>query len=71
MPAETGLKSVTLVGDSAMVMDALSIAVFVLGMERGNLLLPRFNAQAVYIDENDCVFVSSELKDLFSLSDKH
>jgi hypothetical protein len=31
----------------------------------------RFNAQAVYIDENDCVFVSSELKDLFSLSDKH
>ena len=70
-PAETGLKSVTLIGDLAMEMDALSTAVFVLGMERGNLLLPRFKAQAVYIDENDCVFVSSELKDLFSLSDEH
>jgi thiamine biosynthesis lipoprotein len=49
-------------------MDALTTAVFVLGMEKGARLLQRLNAQAVFIDTDRNVYVTKGLKEKFTLS---
>lgn len=57
-PSESGLVSVTVVGDCALEMDALSTAVFILGMKKGSRLIKKLNAQAVFIDDNRNVFTT-------------
>ncbi len=65
-PAESGLVSVTIVAQSAMIADALSTAVLVAGMEKGLGFLFRFpETEAVLVDENLSVFVTAGLKDSF------
>jgi FAD:protein FMN transferase len=65
-PAESGLVSVTVVHDSAMMADALSTAIFVSGMEKGSKLLDQIpSAQAVLVDESLAVHVTRGLKDCF------
>lgn len=65
-PAETGLLSVTVVHESAMMADALSTAIFVSGMEKGLKLLEKIPpAQAVLVDESLGVHVTKGLKDCF------
>jgi thiamine biosynthesis lipoprotein len=67
-PASAGLLSVTAVGACSMDMDALTTAVFVLGIEKGTRLLQRLNAQAVFIDTDRNVYVTKGLKEKFTLS---
>ena len=65
-PAESGLISVTVVHTSAMLADALSTAIFVLGPEKGLALLSRFPpAQAVLVDADMAVQVTKGLRDCF------
>ena len=66
-PAQSGLLGVTLIGESAMELDALSTAVFILGMERGLRLLEPRGIQAVFITEALDVFTTPALKDEFSI----
>lgn len=65
-PAESGLVCVTVVHESAMMADALSTAIFVSGMEKGLILLLKVpSAQAVLVDQDLHVHVTSGLKDCF------
>jgi len=67
-PAATGLLGVTAVGSCSMDMDALTTAVFVLGIEKGAQLLQCIGAQAVFIDIDRNVYVTEGLREKFSLS---
>jgi FAD:protein FMN transferase len=71
-PSEAGLKSITLIGDSALMLDAMTTAIFVMGIQKGLSLLTDNTIQSVIIDSDDNVFVSQGLKDTFILANcKH
>lgn len=68
-PAESGLVSVTVVADSAMTADALSTAVFVVGIERGLLLIEKYpQTEAVMVDGKLQVYVTHGLRKCFQVS---
>lgn len=67
MPSDTDLCSVTVIGQSAMVMDAITTAIFILGIEKGNQLLLNYNVQAIYVTNTFDVYMSPGLQDEFSL----
>ena len=66
-PARVGLRSVTLIGESALSLDALSTAVFVLGAEAGLSLLREFDAEAVFVSDRLDVFCGNGLRGNFTL----
>ncbi len=69
-PASSGLESVSLIGPSALELDALTTAVFVLGAEQSHQLVEKFNLQAVYITTDNQVYVTAGLKDTLTLLQK-
>jgi thiamine biosynthesis lipoprotein len=69
-PAWNNLAGITLVGDSAMELDALTTAVFVLGIEAGNKLMQKMNLEGVFICETGEVLVTKGLKTKFMLLPK-
>lgn len=65
-PADSGLISVTVVADSAMIADALSTAVFVAGPEKGLALMERYQGtELVMVDAELRVFVTRGLRKYF------
>ena len=66
MPASSGLASVTLMGESAMEMDALATAVFILGVEKGYPLLKSFVTESIFVSNDQEVFLSPGLKEGFA-----
>ncbi|MBE6785771.1 MAG: FAD:protein FMN transferase [Ruminococcaceae bacterium] len=50
-PASSGLISVTVICDSGFLSDALSTACFILGREKSLELLEKYNASAIFVDE--------------------
>ncbi len=64
-PSESGILSVTLIGSSALMLDALSTAFFVLGMQKGLALAARWGAECIIVDKERNVFVSESLKDKY------
>ena len=69
-PAQSGLLSVTVVCECSTLADALSTAVFVLGIESGLKLLKNYNAEAVFALENGQIYVTGGLKIDLSMSQK-
>ena len=70
-PAQSGLMSVTVVADSSMEADALSTAMFVLGLEKGLELLKEYGqAEAIFITTDKEVYVTEGLKNKFQLRDE-
>lgn len=62
-PAQNNLYSVTIISPSAITADALSTLCFLLGIEKGMELLEDFeNTEAVFIDENNQLHLTSGLK---------
>lgn len=66
-PAQSGLMSVTIVGENGMLCDALSTAVFILGEEKGLELVQAYDVEAVLVDKNRQVTVTQGLQDSFTL----
>lgn len=70
-PAESGLVSVTVVADSAMIADALSTVVFVAGMERGLSFIEQYQkTEAVLVNEKLIAYVTRGLRKCFKASDR-
>lgn len=62
-PAETDLKSVTVVAPESMVADAFSTPLFIMGMEKGAAFAARHGVDAAFITLNDEVFLTEGLQD--------
>lgn len=66
-PSKSGLRSVTLIGESALSLDALSTAVFVLGAEAGLSLMREAGVEAVFVTDEMNVYCSDGLRGNFEL----
>lgn len=66
-PVQNGLTSVTIVCDQGYLADGLSTACFVLGMDEAKPLLEKYGAEAVFVDEDKNIYVTSGLMDKFEL----
>ena len=66
-PSRSGLRSVTLIGKSALALDALSTAVFVLGAAEGLPLIQQAGVEAVFVTEQLDVFCTDGLRGNFEL----
>lgn len=67
-PEQNGLVSVTAVSSDGALSDALSTACFVLGIEKGAELLEAYGAGGIFIDENNTVYVTENIKEQFHLT---
>lgn len=67
-PAQSRLLSVTAVCENSADADALTTALFVLGLEEGMPLLEQVHAEAIFIFSNSAVAVTKGLQENFSLS---
>lgn len=67
-PAESGLKSVTVVSDDDTLADALSTALFVMGLEKSGELYSENNALfgAVFITDKNEIYITDNLENSFS-----
>ena len=70
-PAASGLCSVSAVGDDAMLLDALTTALFVLGARQGAALLDRCRAEALLVTDDLDVFCTGGLRGRFRLYEKY
>lgn len=69
-PAESHLKSVTVVCDSGLVSDALSTACYILGYGQASFnLLKEYNAEAIFITRDNVVRYTDGLKNKFTVTD--
>ena len=66
-PSRANIRSVTLIGESALALDALSTAVFVLGAEAGMLLIQQADVEAVFVTDKLDVFCTDGLRENFEL----
>ncbi len=68
-PAKSGLRSVTIVTEDAVLGDVLSTKCFIEGFEASKNILKEHNAHAIFITDDNKVFYSKELKDFFEIKD--
>ncbi|HEY9054196.1 MAG TPA: FAD:protein FMN transferase [Rectinemataceae bacterium] len=70
-PVKNGLVSVTIVASASIDADGLSTTVFALGLERGMALIESMpNVEAVFVDEQNRVYLSPGAEKLFTLTSK-
>lgn len=67
-PADSGLRSVTVICESAELADILSTAAFVAGVEEGHKLLESYGAMGVFITD-DTVYFAKKLENIFNQTD--
>lgn len=69
-PAESGLKSVTIISKDATLGDYLSTKCFVLGFDKSKELIEKYKVSAIFITDDRQVFYTKDLEDSFSKIDK-
>lgn len=57
-PVANNLKSVTVISENGLISDALSTACFVLGREKSQILLEKYNSQAIFVDKQNNVYMT-------------
>lgn len=67
-PANSGLRSVSIISKSATIADFLSTAIFVAGIEEGKKLLSEYDAMGIFITD-DTVYFSKSLENIFKQTD--
>ena len=65
-PAESGVKSVTILSKNGMISDALSTACFVLGEEKGRLLAEKYGVEALFISEDGIISMTKGMREYFT-----
>lgn len=65
-PAESGVRSVTILCENGMISDALSTACFVLGTEEGLKLAAKYNAEVLFVTESGEMVMSDGMKGYFT-----
>lgn len=73
-PVRNGLVSVTVIGKKGIVCDALSTAVFVMGLEKGTMFWqehPELEVDLVFVTEQKDIYVTEGIADKFSLSNEY
>ena len=66
-PARSGLTSVTVVCDDGLNADGLSTACFVLGKDKAEELLKKYNADGLFVDDSGHVWLTEGMKERFQL----
>lgn len=66
-PARSGLTSVTVVCDDGLNADGLSTACFVLGKDKAEELLKKYNADGMFVDDSGHVWLTDGMKERFQL----
>lgn len=66
-PAESGLRSVTVIAEDSALCDVLSTMVFVAGLEEGKKILDEYEADGIFITD-DTVYFSKNLEYIFKQS---
>lgn len=70
-PENNGLVSVTVVCSNGALSDALSTACFILGQEKGTALLKQYNAEGIFINKSNRVYVTKNLRSSFKIANSH
>lgn len=68
-PAESGVRSVTVVSAQGMLSDALSTACFVLGAEKGMELAAEYGAEALFVTDSGAVVMTPGMEEWFQAAE--
>ena len=70
MPVDGEIVSVTVIADSGVLSDALSTAVFAVGMEKGVELCKEFGAEALFIKKDGSLFATKGFASVFEADER-